>query len=330
VTKHRVEDLISKATGATEIIKSEVIQKLWSGYGEIVRYNLCSADRNSIIVKHIQLARQGQHPRGWNNDLSHNRKLKSYEIETNWYKKWAISCDESSRIPHCLAIEADSDETIIILEDLDASGYPGRKNSVSMAEMKVCISWLANFHATFLGKNPDGLWPIGSYWHLDTRPDELQALTDIELKNAADKIDRQLKNSPYQTIIHGDAKLANFCFSSDGKKVAVVDFQYCGGGCGVKDLAYFIGSCLYEQECERLESKLLDFYFRELTTALQSKNSTIDVQAVEDDWRALYPFAWTDFHRFIKGWSPGHWKIHSYSERVAREVLEQLNTGSLL
>jgi len=40
--------------------------------------------------------------------------------------------------------------------------------------------------------------------------------------------------------VHGDAKLANFCFSRDGKKVAAVDFQYVDGGCGMKDLSRII------------------------------------------------------------------------------------------
>jgi len=38
----------------------------------------------------------------------------------------------------------------------------------------------------------------------------------------------------------------------------------------------------------------------------------------------LYRVAWADFHRFLKGWSPGHWKLTGYSERVVREVLQQL------
>ena len=174
-------------------------------------------------------------------------------------------------------------------------------------------------------EKPAELWPVGTYWHLDTRPDELQVLEDIKLKNAAEKIDRQLQDSPYQTFVHGDAKLANFCFSDDGKNVAAVDFQYIGGGCGMKDVAYFISSCLYEKECERLETELLDIYFAELTTALTRRQVPVDPEAVEKDWRTLYPVAWTDFHRFLKGWSPGHWKIHSYSERMAYKVVTQLN-----
>ena len=50
----------------------------------------------------------------------------------------------------------------------------------------------------------------------------------------------------------------------------------------------------------------------------------IDLDALESDWRGLYPVAWTDFVRFLRGWSPGHWKIHRYSARLAREVLEAL------
>ena len=124
--------------------------------------------------------------------------------------------------------------------------------------------------------------------------------------------------------MHGDAKLANFCFSEDGSKVAAVDFQYVGGGCGMKDVAYFISSCLDEDDSERMEQALLDRYFERLQAALASVGSDVDFEALHKDWRALYPVAWTDFYRFLQGWSPGHWKIHRYSERLAREVLGAL------
>ena len=65
---------------------------------------------------------------------------------------------------------------------------------------------LANFHAIFLSKQPLDLWTIGTYWHLDTRPEELQCLKDNDLKNAAKLIDQKLPASPFQTIVHGDAK----------------------------------------------------------------------------------------------------------------------------
>ena len=90
----------------------------------------------------------------------------------------------------------------------------------------------------------------------------------------------------------------------------------------MKDVAYFIGSCLAEEECEQQEAWLLDSYFSTLKQALARRQPSFDTKAVEEEWRTLFPLAWTDFHRFLKGWSPGHWKLKAYSERMARRVIE--------
>ena len=92
----------------------------------------------------------------------------------------------------------------------------------------------------------------------------------------------------------------------------------------MKDLAYFVGSCFDEHECERREPEVLDRYFAELGSALDTVGASVDAAAVEAEWRALYPLAWTDFSRFLQGWSPGHWKLHAYSRRLEREVLATL------
>ena len=325
MNKH-FQEVTLNATGATEIFEIEVIQNLWSGYGKIVRYGLKGTESKSVVIKHVHLPKQEHHPRGWNTDLSHERKIKSYQVETAWYSKWSNSCDNNCRIPKCLALESKGEEVLMVLEDLDEAGFPERKSSVTISDMEGCLAWLANFHATFMGEEPANLWETGTYWHLETRPEELEVLKDMPLKKAALAIDQKLKNSRFMTFVHGDAKLANFCFSADSAKVAAVDFQYVGGGCGMKDVAYFIGSCLYEEDCEQYETYLLDYYFQNLKEALISKKKDIDYEALEKDWRSLYPLAWTDFHRFLKGWSPGHWKINSYSERLAREVIAELNS----
>jgi thiamine kinase-like enzyme len=315
---------ILKATNAKDIEEIETIQELWSGYGKILRIHLKDSPKKTIVLKHVHFPNKKNHPRGWNTDLSHKRKRKSYKIETAWYKQWSNLCDAQCRIPACLALQTQGEEVLIIMEDLIDSGFTNEFSSIDWPVVKTCLSWLANFHATFINTEPENLWKNGTYWHLATRPDELKALTDIELKKSAQAIDQKLRNSPFQTFVHGDAKLANFCFTEDGSKVAAVDFQYVGGGCGMKDVAYFIGSCFNEAECESFESQILDFYFNEIKNALKIKNKDIDASALEANWRSLYSFAWTDFHRFLKGWSPGHWKINSYSERVAQKVIMQL------
>ena len=120
MNKH-FHNIILKATGANELFEIEVIQRLWSGYGEIVRVGLLGAEFESVVIKHVQLE-QKNHPRGWNTDLSHQRKLKSYQVETEWYKTWSKKCNENCRIPNCMALESIEGEVLMVLEDLDASG----------------------------------------------------------------------------------------------------------------------------------------------------------------------------------------------------------------
>jgi hypothetical protein len=310
------KSIILESTGASSLDIQENIQELWSGYGKILRVSLEGAPVKSAVVKHVQLPEQANHPRGWNTNIGHQRKVTSYRVETTWYDRY--SRDSRARLPRCYAIETVGEEVLIVLEDLDEAGFRLRKKTVDWDEIDSCLAWLAAFHASYLGKTPEGLWDVGTYWHLATRPQELAALDDQRLQEAAPLIDEQLNTCTYQTFVHGDAKLANFCFAEDDR-VAGVDFQYVGGGCGMKDVAYFVGSCLDERDCERLESKILDTYFGHLQRELGEPNA-----ALEAEWRSLYRVAWADFHRFLKGWSPGHWKINGYSERVTAEVIEQL------
>lgn len=301
---HQIEEIILSKTNSSQISGIEKIQNLWSGYGSLNRVLL--GDK-SVILKLIKFPEGSNHPRGWNTDISHQRKEKSYRVEMNWYQNHNDEI-ESAYSPRLIAHgETKNNEKWILLEDLkEKDFYP--KSSITWEETKLCLKWLANFHSHYLGKSPDGLWEIGTYWHLETRPDELKAMDDPELKKAAQLIDYKLNSAKYQTFVHGDAKLANFLFNKN--EVAAVDYQYIGGGVGIKDVAYFMSSIYYEDELQENEQKCLDVYFEEL------KN-----KEVEMEWRELYPWAWCDFYRFLKGWSPGHYKINSYSEMMKNKVL---------
>lgn len=291
----------------------EKIQSLWSGYGSIERW--FSKEGDSIVVKHIKFPNYIKHPKGWNSDVGHQRKVKSYEVETTWYKSYASN--STARLPRLLAQSVLEDSQVLILEDLNSASFDQRISYPNEDQIKSCISWLAQFHACFLNKKPEGLWDIGTYWHLDTRPDELASMKDGDLKSYAREIDEILNSSKYQTFVHGDAKLANFCFSRKGK-VAAVDFQYVGRGCGMKDLIYFISSVEDFESIER-EKQILDFYFDELAKFLGQRNYEL-----EYEWRGLYKYAWADFNRFLQGWSPGHWKLNDYVDSVSRNAIAEI------
>lgn len=312
-------DRVAACTGARSARYQERLRSLWSGYGELFRVELEGAQARSAIVKRVTPKGGRTHPRGWNTDRGHQRKLRSYEVEMAWYQSWRDRCDASCRTPACFGAFATEEGWLFVLEDLDASGFTGRRLDLSPLDIERCLSWLAAFHARFVGLRPEGLWPIGTYWHLQTRPDELQAIQNVALKRAAPKLDALLNNCVYQTFVHGDAKAENFCFSPSD--VAAVDFQYVGGGCGVKDVAYFLSSCLDEDECEARAEPLLDLYFRGLRAELSAQRPEIDASALEREWRRMYPVAWADFFRFLAGWSPEHWKIHRYSQNMTDRAL---------
>ncbi len=319
-----LDQIILDSTGAVAVERGEVIASLWSGYGEIVRMRLKGADIGTVVLKHVRFPTEQHHPRGWHGDRSHARKVKSYEVEMAWYHDFSRRCGDHCRVPNCYASETVAEEHLMVLEDLDAAGFPLRKSELSKPEVFLCLRWLANFHATFMGETPTGLWHTGTYWHLATRPDELAAIEDEALQKAAPAIDAMLNGCKFQTLVHGDAKVANFCFSEDGSQVATVDFQYVGGGCGMKDVAYFLGSCLDEMLQERWEAEFLDVYFDALKEALQIQGKEVDADALEAEWRAMFPIAQADFYRFLVGWMPTHWKVHDYSQRVAMDVVSRL------
>lgn len=344
-----IEDLITQTISCDSISIVETIQTLWSGYGKIVRYRLegqsCPA---SIIVKSIRPPKQTQHPRGWNTSTSHQRKLLSYRVEANWYHNWSKMCDVNSRVPICYGLSSheriedtvtrydadsrcnpDDSAAIILLSDLDAEGFPLRHKRLTIEQAKVCIEWLACFHGHFMQESPqdswpEGLWKMGSYWHLGTRQDEFRAMAESSIKQAAYKLDALLNQTRFKTIVHGDAKVANFCFSEDSSRVAVVDFQYVGGGCGMRDLVYFLGSCLSEEECKQHHASLTRFYFCKLDQALINKRTAISAKDVEQEWRPLFAIAWADFHRFILGWAPEHHKNNDFSRSMTKQALNSL------
>jgi len=321
----RLQEALLAATGASEVRRLQRVQSLWSGYGEIVRLSLAGAPMATAILKFVEFPSENHHPYGWHNDFAHRRKVRSYEVEMHFYEKWANRCGEACRVPMCHAVQTLGEEHMLLLEDLDAVGFPQRRSALDRQGVEACLRWLANFHATFMGESPAGLWESGTYWHLATRPDEWAAMPTGELKAAAAAIDARLNGCRFQTVLHGDAKLENFCFSADGTRVAAVDFQYTGGGCGMKDVAYFLGSCLNARLCEQWESELLDIYFRALTEALPRAGKSVDMRQLESEWRELFPLAWADFDRFLLGWQPGHWKINGYSRKQVEKALALLS-----
>lgn len=315
---------IKKLIGETHrVISKEPIQSLWSGYGHLFRVTTDNPGLPSMVIKSIDLPELAPeyHPKGWNTRLSNERKLKSYQVEFNWYQQY-VSQMPFSWTPRCLAAINHGSHYELVLEDLKLQERARVVKNPTTDEVKAVLSWLARFHAFWLDTKPVGLWEQGTYWHLPTRPDEWQAMTPSRYKQAAKRIDDILNRCRYQTLVHGDAKLANFCFNQSGSEVSAVDFQYVGGGVGVKDVALFFTTVLNFDDTQLSIDEYVEFYFQALKVALEEYQPEVDSDDVCQEWRALLGLAWADYQRFLLGWSPVHARVNAFTNRLTLQALD--------
>jgi hypothetical protein len=349
--KDRLELLVEAAFPGARVVTRSRVQTLWSGYGEIVRLGLeggAGAAPRTVVAKRVA-------PPLDESGFSHERKCKSYEVEQLFYAQCSGRLDPAlCRVPRLLASDGGAGgqgETLFVLEDLDAreaGAYAGRKGAMGLEDARACVVWLAHLHRTFLHdttgrqRRPagcEGLWEQGCYWHLGTRPDEHAAMDRRDpLKPAADALDALLRGARHQTLLHGDAKLANFCWRDDAKEqgqkqsprgeapgtgadttgdcprlpvVAAVDFQYVGWGVGVLDVAYCLGSFPGVDDLDAHGAGLLDLYFSTLAAGPD----------VEAEWRALHCVAVADFERFLAGWAGASFQRTGFVGQKVHEAL---------
>jgi hypothetical protein len=317
----KLKNKILDVTNSKSISSIAQVQKLWSGYGSLLRFFLNDGDHKSVIVKYIDLSTTKQHPKGWNSKTSHQRKVNSYKVEINFYKNYNFLRNINSYFPKYIYSEFNEDKIIIILEDLGDLGFTKVVNNPNDNEINLCLKWLAEFHSRAFNTQNNGIWKIGSYWHLDTRQDEFKKMASSKLKELASKINTKLNSAKFKTIIHGDAKTANFCFTKDSSKVAAVDFQYVGYGSPVKDLIYFLGSALDENELFHNFHNYKDLYYSHLE---QSVND-LDFKSLKLEIEELWKFAFADFERFLLGWMPEHKKLTKFSNIITQEVINLIS-----
>ena len=299
-------DWVFSRTGTQSLDGCTLLQNLWGGYGELWRLGLRGGSVDSVILKVVIP------PEAAKSSVSDRRKRVSYEVERAWYQQGSRLCSDDSRVAGCYGVEA----PFLLLEDLGTAGFhPGRPPNI-----RAGLSWLAHFHARFLGLSLPGLWGQGSYWHLETRQEEWQRMPAGPLKESAAAVDRYLRQARYQTLLHGDSKPANFCWNASGQ-AAAVDFQYVGPGCGIRDVAYFLDCCLSYTGSENKVESWLDYYFEILEQALRRYGHQAD--GLEAEWRALFPVAWTDYARFMQGWGRPS-ALSAFSQKQLKRALRTI------
>ncbi|WP_033104233.1 oxidoreductase family protein [Pseudoalteromonas sp. ND6B] len=297
----------------------ETLTSLWSGCGQIVK---CQLDEQACVIKAIKVPDHINHSKIKQSAFALNRKRDSYHVEYTFYQQFSHALPKQAAAIECIKAINKGDEFALVFKDFSKQGY----TQATTENIKAILKWLAQFHAFHLNATFDGLWEQGSYWHLDTRPDEFNNLPKkSDIKQAATQLNNALKQCDYQTLIHGDAKLANFAANSQGH-IRGYDFQYVGAGVGVVDVMYFMTSCLDDSELHKHAQTYLDYYFSKFKKALSHYQPAVNADDVIAQWAHLWPVAWADFYRFLLGWSPEHKKINGYMQAQVNNWLASNNS----
>lgn len=187
------------------------------------------------------------------------------------------------RTPRCYYGDTDpaTGRTVLVLEDLEGAQQGDSVAGCSLDEARQCIRQLAEFHAQWwdsplldrLSWMPLRNVEAGIYQEMyadawasllqkagDAMPGQLRLLGDRlapEIHRIKDCLSR-----PPVTIVHGDYRLDNCFFISTGRRnsLVVMDWEFCGQGRGVYDVATFVSEALPPQDRKDEETGLLREY----------------------------------------------------------------------
>ncbi|KAL7524988.1 hypothetical protein ACHAWF_001163 [Thalassiosira exigua] len=306
-------------------VSVESMCRLWAGMGCVYRVTVrLPGERDGGVESHRFVAKKVVPPPRRSRSFGDERKAASYRVEAGFYEEVAPTLIEERglSIPVPYHVERSDDDRVTICMSL-LSGSSGLSDDV---RVRAALEWLASLHAATWGAVADdyvrrGLaQPIGSYWHLDTRPDEHDAMPrrgwEGRLRMAARAIDERLRRDGRQCCVHGDAKDANMLFG-DGGDASMYDFQYFGKAPPSVDLAYFLCVAVGDTDSEYIR-----YYHQQLIRKLDNKADCPTLKDMEDS----VALALCDFQRFMSGW--GQWGSDVSSNVIA--VLDRLDGGTML
>ena len=214
--------------------------------------------------------------------------LRNYEIEVRFYQELAPTLPIRTPRAHYADIDVATGSFVLLLEDMRPCRQGDQLAGCGLEEATVAVDELVKLHAPrwddptlaaidWLHRDPEAgrammgqMLPMLWAGFLDRYDDRLGPEV-LEVGGALfGSIDAYVGDrSQPLTVVHGDYRLDNVLFGSaaGGAGIAVVDWQTCGHGWAMSDVAYFIGAGLLPELRREVEGDLVRRYHEGLVAA---------------------------------------------------------------
>lgn len=193
-----------------------------------------------------------------------------YDMETGWYRDIAEHCNALCPKSYHAAIADNEQEFVLLLEDMAPAVQGDQLAGASLIQVETTLTEAAALHSF----RPES--GFDAYKWLHHAADNV-AFTEQTLANGypvfrerfaellspdildvgqqlVDRIASYIGHEPLeQTITHGDMRLDNILFHTDGNIAALVDWQTCTFGNPANDVAYMIGTSFADPAMRRAE-----------------------------------------------------------------------------
>ena len=256
--------------------KAEPVGETAGFLGDVGRIRLswdpAGAGPESVIVKFPTLRVS---------NLETGKGLLAYEREMRFYQNFSVDCPLSPPAFYGGSDVSGEGDYLLLMEDLESFRFVSQLEGLSVQDASACMAGLARMHAYYWEKPEldvvDSLyqfsdwadiyapiiatgWPLFQKDFGDLIPPEM--LPMYEPGNAAaGAIFRYFSERRPKTLLHGDARIENFCFDASSGAARAYDWQLAAAGPGIYDVMYsFANSVAPDTLFEQGESMLRDYH----------------------------------------------------------------------
>lgn len=268
--------------------------------GELARFRLVY-EGESDLPENLMVKCAAQQPE----NLAVAKLLDFYNREANFYNRMRDSCPLKTAQYYYSDVNQKTYDFVLIMEDLGALSVKDQLQGATAEEVMMAVGKISEMHAQYWGKTAEQGWmydvmsaeeatKLRTYVYMPSLEPALEKFDDnltteqkVLLKTVGENYQRYWAGSGCpDTFIHGDYRQDNMLYQSNNPEATVIDWQICGYGKGIFDIAYFM--------CQSVDSKLRRQIEMDVLAHYREQLQAKDISYGEDE-------CISDYRRYVLG-----------------------------